>query len=107
MVMLVIGVWRLSETLKVSSEVAGLVYGLPIALLVAGLWVCFRVNNYPKFADFLIAVEGEMHKVSWPTWPVLVRSSMVVIALIFLMAFALFLFDVVWKIMFQAIGIVS
>ena len=101
-----IGVWRLSEYLKVTNDVPGLVYGLPIVLLVAGLWICFRVNNYPKFADFLISVEGEMHKVSWPTWPALVRSSVVVIVLIFFLAFALFMFDIFWRTLFKTIGVV-
>ena len=33
----------------------------------------------PAFADFLIAVEAEMNKVSWPTRTELFRGSMVVI----------------------------
>ena len=32
----------------------------------------------PAFADFLIAVEAEMNKVSWPTRHELIRASMVV-----------------------------
>ena len=37
-----------------------------------------------QFADFLIAVEAEMTKVSWPSRGELVRSSIVVILVIFL-----------------------
>ena len=36
------------------------------SLLMAGLWIGYRVVNLPSFADFLIAVEAEMNKVSWP-----------------------------------------
>jgi hypothetical protein len=36
-------------------------------LLAAGLWSVYRLVNMPRFADFLIAVESEMAKVSWPT----------------------------------------
>ncbi len=36
---------------------------------MVGLWLCFRLVNMPRFADFLIAVEAEMNKVSWPTRP--------------------------------------
>ena len=39
-----------------------------------GLWVAFRLVNMPAFADFLIAVEAEMNKVSWPTRGELFRS---------------------------------
>ena len=31
--------------------------------------------NMPRFADFLIAVEAEMNKVSWPSKAELIRSS--------------------------------
>ena len=36
-------------------------------LLAAGLWASYRLVNVPAVADFLIAVEAEMNKVSWPT----------------------------------------
>lgn len=75
-----------------------LISGL-FALLVA--WLAFRLVNYAKFADFLIAVEAEMYKVSWPTWTELVRSSMVVIVVILGMAAVLALFDVVWVSIFK------
>ena len=39
-----------------------------------GLWLAFRLVNMPAFADFLIAVEAEMNKVSWPTRGELFRS---------------------------------
>jgi preprotein translocase subunit SecE len=42
-------------------------YVLPFVLLVAGLWIGYRAVNLPTFADFLIAVEAEMNKVSWPS----------------------------------------
>ena len=108
-VVLAVGCWRLSEYLRGGvnwGESWQVYYGIPLAILVLGLWVCFRVNNYPKFADFLISVEGEMHKVSWPTWPVLVRSSGVVVLLIFFLAFSLFAFDIFWRSFFEFIGVV-
>lgn len=57
--------------------------GLPLLLLAAGAWVCYRVVNVPAFADFLIAVEAEMNKVSWPTRAELFRSSIVVLIMMF------------------------
>lgn len=79
---------------------SSLAFGLPIALLVIGCWGSYRLVNYPRFADFLIAVEAEMNKVSWPSKGELVRSSMVVIFVIFALAFLLAGFDTVWMTIF-------
>ena len=67
----------------------GLRFLIPGLLLILGLWVSYRVVNLPAFADFLIAVEAEMNKVSWPTRAELFRASMVVLILIFALAFIL------------------
>ena len=81
--------------------------GLGIGLLVAaiGSWVAYRLVNYSIFADFLIAVEAEMNKVSWPGRQQLWNASVVVMFVIFAMAAALFLFDVIWTRVFEIIGI--
>jgi preprotein translocase subunit SecE len=76
-----------------------------LGVLLAGFWLAFRLVNYPQFADFLIAVEAEMNKVSWPTWKVLVRSSIVVILVILLLSAFLFLFDWFWQVIFTGLGI--
>lgn len=72
-------------------------YAIPLALLAAGVWASFRVVQMPTFADFLISVEGEMNKVSWPSRAELFRASLVVIVVIFVMAFILFAYDIVLK----------
>ena len=51
----------------------------------------------PTFADFLIAVEAEMNKVSWPSRGELFRASIVVMLVIFVLAAVLFGFDVMWE----------
>ncbi len=80
---------------------------IPAVLLLAGLWICYRLVNYPQFADFLIAVEAEMNKVSWPSRSELIRSSLVVIFLMFFLAWVLFGFDILWRAVFKALGVVS
>jgi preprotein translocase subunit SecE len=80
-------------------------YGVPLVLLAAGGWICFRLVNFPAFADFLIAVEAEMNKVSWPTRLELVRASMVVIVVIFALAFILAGYDLLWRVIFHYLGI--
>jgi len=79
----------------------GVRHGLPFALLLLGLWAAYRLVNLPSFADFLIAVEAEMNKVSWPTRAELYRSSVVVLVTIFALAAVLFVFDTFWRSIFN------
>jgi preprotein translocase subunit SecE len=72
-------------------------YGLPLGVLVVGLWASFRVVQMPTFADFLISVEGEMNKVSWPSRGELFRASLVVILVIFFLAGILFGYDLLLR----------
>jgi len=89
-----IGAWRLSE--YSTSDLMGS-YITPLIVFLAGLWTSFRVVNFPRFADFLISVEAEMNKVSWPSRSELYRASIVVIVVIFFLAATLFMYDVVLK----------
>ena len=80
---------------------------IPFACLCAGFWFGYRVVNWPRFADFLIAVEAEMNKVTWPSKDELTRASIVVMFTIFFLASSLFLFDIVWQQFFNFIGVTS
>jgi preprotein translocase subunit SecE len=75
------------------SQVMGFV--VPSLVLLVGLWIGFRIVNLPSFADFLIAVEAEMNKVSWPSRTELIRASIVVIMLMFGLTIVLYTYDVV------------
>ena len=81
------------------SAVPGFYLWFPTLLLAAFAWVAYRLVNFPSFADFLIAVEAEMNKVSWPTRIELFRSSIVVLIMMF--AFGIFLAgcDIFWKLL--------
>jgi preprotein translocase subunit SecE len=97
--------WSLStHRMWLPTNVALILAGL---LLVGGLWISFRVVNIPRFADFLIAVEAEMNKVSWPSKTELIRSAMVVIFVLFFLTVVLFGFDLVWGFLFEQIGILK
>jgi preprotein translocase subunit SecE len=61
------------------------------------------VVNIPSFADFLISVEGEMNKVSWPSRGELFRASVVVILVIFFLAFLLFAYDALLSLIMEFI----
>jgi preprotein translocase subunit SecE len=74
-------------------------------LLFVGFWLGYRLVNMPAFADFLIAVEAEMNKVSWPSRGELLRRSAGGILVIFLLAAILFGFDIFWQQVFVFIGV--
>ena len=104
-VTVLLGCWRM----HLSADPTDLLMriGIPGAILCGGLWVAYRVVNLSNFADFLIAVEAEMSKVSWPTKTELVRGSMVVLITILFLAGFLFLFDFIWAMVFKYLGIVG
>ena len=94
--------WEIQRAFLASS-LAG--YGGMALVAAAIVWVGFRLVNYSTFANFLIAVEAEMNKVSWPNGQQLWRSSVVVMFVIFALAAFLFLFDAIWTAIFELIGI--
>lgn len=101
---LVLGVWRMSVVINAAPEIK---YGIPGVLLLVGLWLCYRLVNLPRFADFLIGVEAEMNKVSWPTQSELFRSSIVVMFTIFSLAIILFAYDMFWRWLLRILGVVN
>lgn len=80
---------------------------LPLVTLIGGVWLAFRLVNSPRFADFLIAVEAEMAKVSWPSRKELTRSSLVVMFTMFGLAATLFFYDVIWKMLLDFLGVIK
>jgi preprotein translocase subunit SecE len=96
--------WEVKRSALFSSLGAGS-YLVMIAVAAVMIWFAFRIVNYSVFADFLIAVEAEMNKVSWPSRRELWNASLVVMFVIFSMAAFLFLFDAIWTVIFEAIGI--
>ena len=94
---------QIYQVLKILS----LEQSVPLVIVAVGLWLSYRIVNIPRFADFLIAVEAEMNKVSWPSKDELIRSSIVVIFVIFVMSTLLFGYDVLWKFVFEALGVLK
>ena len=82
-----------------------LAFGIGLISFLLGTFLSYRIVNLPRFADFLISVEAEMNKVSWPSQGELIRSSIVVIVVIFFLALTLFVYDVTWSSLFKAFGI--
>ncbi len=102
-VVLVLGLWRLHETLF--SYEPAIRFGVPLAVgLVLG-WLTFRLMQFPPFVEFLIATEAEMNKVSWTSRSDLYRATVVVLATLVLVAVYLFGIDWLWSFLLQAIGV--
>ena len=108
------GVYSLNSSLSSLGVFSGLKeyatgarYGFNAILLAAGLWICYRVVNFSRFADFLISVEVEMNKVSWPTRDQLIRSSAVVLITIFGMSAMMFGYDAFWAWLLTALQVIG
>jgi len=100
---LALGLYRLHETLQPYGP--GVRFGIPAALGVVLGWMIYRILHYPPFADFLIATEAEMNKVSWTTKEDLKRSTAVVLSTVLLMSVFLFGVDWLWSSLLQLIGV--
>src|SRR4029077_16746632 len=69
---------------------------VPVLLFIVACWFAWRLVNWPTFADFLIATEAEMNKVSWTSRKRLGQDTVVVLTTVFLMTVFLFVVDIVW-----------
>lgn len=97
------GAWTLSQSVLIDTRTAIRV-GIPTVLALLGAWIAYRMVNYPQFADFLISVEAEMDKVSWSSRRELMRSTIVVLVMMFLLGGVLFMYDQVWMVVFEWLG---
>lgn len=77
---------------------------IPLVLWGLTAWVAFRAIHYVRFADFLIAVEAELLRVTWPARQEVVQATIVVVVTMFCLGAFLFLVDLVWQVLFRTIG---
>ena len=73
---------------------------IPVGLCVILSWVIFWLLNKPSIADFMIAAEGEIKKVSWSTFKEVVASTTVVICVVIVMATGLAFIDLLFNMVF-------
>lgn len=71
-------------------------YTVPLILIGLSLWFAWRVVNFPVFADFLVATEAEINKVSWTPRARLIQDTIVVLVTVILMTGFLFVVDIFW-----------
>jgi preprotein translocase subunit SecE len=104
--LLAVGIWRSFELARGwSNPLARL--GIPALVGAALAWLVIRLIQYPPFADFLIATEAEMNKVSWTSKADLQRATSVVLVTVALMSVFLFGVDWIWSYLLQVIGVLK
>ncbi len=95
----------------VSEQLRGLavyyVYGIPVAIFAGISLLTFWIVNRPRSADFMIATEGEMKKVSWSSRKEIIGGTKVVIATTFILAIMLLAVDMAFGFFFKAIGVLK
>jgi len=99
------GIWRMYEFLLDDSPAWRL--GVPALVATIFAWFIFRIVHYPPFAEFLIATEAEMNKVSWTSKEDLYRATTVVLTTVVVMAVFLFLVDWIWLFILRLIGVLQ
>jgi preprotein translocase subunit SecE len=99
------GAYRMSES---TLEYGPLLrFGMPAAFAAVLGWVVFRIIHFPPFAEFLVATEAEMNKVSWTSKDDLIRATTVVLTTVVLMAVFLFVVDTLWTFILRMIGVLQ
>ena len=72
--------YYVSDQLSATNLSQYLVFGIPLVIFAALVALMFWVVNRPRSADFMIATEGEMKKVSWSSKKEIIGGTKVVIA---------------------------
>ena len=90
--------WRLALpwTDQPVTVLTGAKYSIPLLLMGLTMWVAYRAVNLPAFAEFLIATEAEMNKVSWTPRRRLAQDTAVVLITTAFMTLFLFFVDIFW-----------
>ena len=94
--------WGLSN--KATLWIATMV---PAGLFVILALLVFWLVNKASVADFMIAAEGEMKKVSWSSRNEIIGSTKVVIMFTVLLALTLFIVDLLFQALFSSIGVLK
>lgn len=102
-ILIAAGIYQLYNSVLAGNG-ALMVYAVPLLLVALDAWVSYRAVNFARFADFLIQVEAEMRKVSWPGKDELIRSSAVVIVVMFMFTILLFGYDIILQFLFDKIS---
>jgi len=82
-------------------------FGIPTLLVMLMGLFSFWLVNRPRTADFLIATESEMKKVSWSSRKEIIGSTKVVIVTTLILAMIIFGVDLLFVVLFQWLRIMG
>jgi preprotein translocase subunit SecE len=98
-------VWRELEAVRNLTPYVQ--YGVPLLIVVGVVTAMYWAVNRPRSADFMIATEGEMKKVSWSTKKEIIGGTKVVIATTLILATLLWAVDLAFSLFFKALGVLD
>ena len=98
-----LGCWGLYQKLDTWVENLVVVTVLPVVVFVALGVLVYWLLNKASVADFLIAAEGELKKVSWSSRREIAVSTIVVIVVVIFMAALLGTTDMIFTLVFDAL----
>ena len=109
MLVTVIGAGELSDKLFAYTPTRGpmIRYGVPTLMVIGVGLLMLWVVNRAKTADFLIATESEVKKVSWSSKKEIVGSTKVAIVFTFILAAVLFAVDILFATVFKTLNIMG
>jgi preprotein translocase SecE subunit len=84
------------ENLKSFVVIPDAQVAVPVLLALFTLWFAWRLVNVPTFAEFLIATEAEMNKVSWTPKKRLAQDTVVVLTTTLILTLFLLVVDLFW-----------
>ena len=96
-----IGCFRLYQILLSRTNNAWLYTFAPLGVCAAIALLIFWLVNKPNVADFMIAAEGEIKKVSWSSRREIVASTTIVIGVVLSMGVMLVGVDFVFRSLFE------
>ncbi len=96
-----LGCWQLYVKLEGADLGLWFETMVPAGLFVVLTLLIFWLVNKPTVADFMIAAEGEMKKVSWSSRKEIAVSTFIVIVVVIIVALLLGVTDLVFHEMFR------
>ncbi|MGN6626204.1 MAG: preprotein translocase subunit SecE [Tepidisphaeraceae bacterium] len=106
LIIVVLGVFTYQQS-GTFTQNKSVIAGITAVVSLAGVLVAWVLMNKPQNAEFLIATDVEMKKVSWGTREELIGSTRVVILFLFMLVAILFAIDVITGLIFQSIGLLK
>ena len=96
-----LGCRRLYQVLQATDLGLWVKTMVPAGLFVALSLLIFWLVNTPSLANFMIAAEGEMKKVSWSSRKEIAVSTFIVIMVVIIMAVLLGVTDMTFQLIFR------